>query len=557
MHFITASTEPVVGLLEASNELAFTAEYMKTTIRTTAEEAAVIFGLWLSLSPVLTESAIPKSRSESWISPFIELWQARISTENDLTLFSIHCTKPLLQLLGQGNWKEQLEQVVARNIIIPARSDYIGTLETTLLTNLTKISIIQDSANAPILFDIATRSIQTNGSKRRKPQDDIWLQTAFISFQEAFLPQRHEENCKALGLMLQTAINFKVNLNLPVLRKATSEFALLEGRNNWKLVADFLKLDGNVFLIPDAEEDLLDKLLSHITTLSLEKEWEFVGDQIVLDVLVPLMDEFAKARDLTGFIRHWFAQLITFEKLRKDQPLSIERFSAWEDDALQNQLSKLFEPSLTSHQITQTLDWLSSEVELNPEAVCVLLQAIAGAISKEELVDEIKLRLYHIMFDSGVSDKLDERYKWRSLSIISRTLGWAVGPAIDEAASLCNDLAKPFDSLLQKGALEGSQEAVGPTRAGFYDLEALRCVCALWSAAETGSLLERIVKSTMLDYLNSLAEQLKAFPRRFIEDHAQTSKVCGVRQNTLYRGLAWDMWSLARCVFVEYPKSLA
>ncbi|CAG8960652.1 hypothetical protein HYFRA_00013530 [Hymenoscyphus fraxineus] len=549
--FIVASAEPVVRLSEESHDLAFTAEYMKTTIRTTAEEAAIIFGLWLSLSSLMTKSSIPESQFESWISPFIQLWQARSSTENDLTLFSIHCTKPLLQLLGQKSWKEQLELVVARNIIIPARSDYTGTLEATLLNSLTKISIIQDSANAPILFDIATRSIQTNGSRRRKPQDDIWLQTAFVSFREAFPPKRHDANCKALGMMLQTAIKYKININLPVLRKAASEFALPEGRDNWELVADFLKLDGNVFLIPDPEDDLLDKLLSRITAISLEKEWEFLGDQIVLDVLIPLMDEFARARDLTGFLRHWFAQLVSFEKLRKNGSL-LERFSAWEDDALQEQLSKLFEVSLTPYQITQIFDWLSSEVETNPDAVCVLLQAISGSISKEELVDEIQLRPYHIMFDNGISDKLDGRYKWRSLSIISQTLEWAVGPSIDEIGLLCTDLAKPFDSLFKERISSSIKETVG-----FEDLEALRCVCALWTAAETGTGLEQSLKNTMLNHLASLARTLEAFPQQLRGSESNSIKVCGVRQNTLYRGIGWGVWSLVRCVFVEYPKSLA
>lgn len=567
LDFMTRSTKPTTAASEKGRDAAFSAEYMRTAIKSPAQESATILGLWFSLSGIVLK-ARKDSLETSWLSPFIEIWDARAADESELSFFSRHCLESLVLLLratgrgfsGNNNWTSQLEQLVARNVMIPAKAAKRDDPESSLLPNLARIPVVKNTANAPVFFDIAIRSILGHGTQRRRPQDDAWLQHVFITLQDA-LVQRPEDNSEALCAMLQSARKYSVGIELSNLRNITSKFALSKGRNDWKLVQSIIALDANVFLIPDSETNLLDELFSRITKTCVQPEWAEVADRVVLDVLVPLMNEFAKARDLSGFVRHWYAQLVEFEKLRVEAMLfSMDLFGAWEDEALQTELIKLLEPSLTIQQINQILDWLSIELADNPNAVCVILQAISRSVSREETVDSINTRLYHIMFDDEASDRLDGRYKWRSWRILSETLSWVMEPGLEDLSMLwgpgSTKRTMRFGSLGNMVLSAGFLEVYSGTTINLESLERLRCTCASWSAAETGSKLADLSRDLVLDLLERLARELKTFPRDLAGDFGMGRSICGGRQNTLYRDISWMMWALVRCIFVEYPKVL-
>jgi nucleolar pre-ribosomal-associated protein 2 len=538
--FITSAAETTASQ-EDGRDLAFTAEYMKTTIRTSAKESATILGLWFSLSSDLSSKL---KDSSSWLSPFIELWQARIAGENDLLFFSSHCTKWLLQLLQRERWKADLEQLAARNILIPTRSDWLANPESTLLSTLTKLFVIQDPASAPIFFDIAIRSIQTHGNGRRQANDDSWLQVVFATLQEGFVKTRHKYNCASLHLMLLSAIRFKLKLDLQILRKVTSQYALAEERPDWALVAALLELDGNVFLIPYSSEDLLSILLSNITKLPFKDEYERL-EIISSDILIPLVNEFVKARDLTGFLRHWHAQLVNFEELRAKSDIAL--FSPWEEDALQKELPKIFEPSLTLRQITQILEWFESEVDNSPNAVSVILQAMAGTIANSDVVDAVGIRLYRTIRKS----QLDIRYRWRSWSILSQTLDWAQSDALEELELLCKSDANLLSDLRKVPDTSFVDE-----RGNLETLEKFRSMCALWNAAKTGSTLKSNAEIFVLEFMHVLNSGLNALDRKLLDTTSNGLRDCDEPQYSPHRGLSWTLWSCVRILVVEYPKAL-
>ena len=370
--------------------------------------------------------------------------------------------------------------------MIPAKAAKAADPESDLLNVLTRVSVIQDSANASLLFNVAIRSLQRTGLQRRRPQDNAWIQTVFIVLKDAMPPQRAEANRKAIQRMLESAIVHVVAFDLPLLRSVVLEYALSEGVTDWELLSTIIKLDANTFLILGEEKDLLKEVLGRITAAAIEPTWAGIYGEVVHNVTIPLMKEFAKARDLSGFIRHWYAQLVRFEKLRKDARLfSMPLFSAWEDDTLQLELSKLLEPSLTVQQIDQLLDWLSSEVKTNPDIVCVILEAIGGSITREDVIDDVGLRLYDIMFDDGTSNELNGRYHWRSWRILSRMMVWIEDDEREELSKHWLENKKPFDTLAAKGGSNGLLEMVAGNTAELEILEVLRFLCAAWSSAET------------------------------------------------------------------------
>ncbi|KAE8452486.1 hypothetical protein EG329_000388 [Mollisiaceae sp. DMI_Dod_QoI] len=565
--FVVESTKVTAGTFEQGRSSAFIAEYMKTVIRSSAEEAATMLGSWLSLcQKTLSDHSSLNSNFQNWLSPFIEIWQCRTAEETQYLHFSLHSTKPLLSLLrtlknGQYstlNWTSQLEVLIARNIIVPAKAAYSQKADSDVLTSLTRISVLQDSDNAAVLFEVAIRCIQVPGArKRRRPQDDAWLGTVFNTLKTA-LPSR-AANASVICGMLQSAIDFKVGIDLAVLRDITWEFGLPKEHEDWMLVAIVLKLDGNTFLIPD-KKDLLKELLDRITKISTQESWPDISELVVTKVVVPLMNEFARARDLSGFIRHWHAQLVEFEKLRKLFSVQINSFCAWEDGALQAELKNLFEPSLTIQQITQILDWLETQAGKNPDATCLILEAIAGSISGDEfVVDAVSLRLYHIMFDNGAANNLDKRYRWRSWRILYRTMAWIEQWDIDKLSTLWENGEKPFDCLLKEDTVERLFTSLLDPTQSYELLEILAFACTAWGVRETGkgSRLKSLAKPLITRLLRGLVAIFQS-GRSSISDGSlgMTDKKYQLKSYPTDENLGWALRSFARCLLVEHPSSL-
>lgn len=560
-------TKVTSDIFEGGRTATFSAEYMKSVIRTPAEDAAKILGSWLSLCRTSLQStqSLDMPNTHLWISPFAEIWDSRTVGTEDLAQFSLYCSQPLLALLKAvnagdaiGDWKDELDQLVARNIVIPAKTDRTANAESELLSTLTRISIIQDSANAPILFDVAIRSIQVQGPQRRRTNDN-WLQPVFSTLRAAMPPQRAEQNGNAIREMLQGAIKYKIDLGLPTLRSVTSEYCMLEGNTNWDLLSTIIKLDANVFLISNETQDLLQELLTRITSACVKPTWAEFSAKVTSDVLIPLMKGFAKARDLSAFIRHWYAQLVAFERRRKEARLfSMAVFSAWEDEVLQAEFSKIIEASLTVTQIIQLLEWISMQVEEAPDAVCVILEAIAGSITQVEFSDAIGLRLYDIMFGDNASEKLDRRYKWRSWRILSRTLDWD-SPAVtdlEDISDLWEEHALPFQSVSTRFSKGSLLEVVDGNTVELETIEAVRFICAAWSRSAKNPRLKDLCKQPALDILQSLGQDIKLLLVNLRGDQELGEEACGSMLNTLYRGIGWMLWSCVHCVFIEYPEML-
>ncbi|KAK6609762.1 Urb2/Npa2 family protein [Botrytis cinerea] len=476
---------------------AFTTEYMRAVVRTTPESSAMVLGSWMSLCQMVLSKKAGVVISPQLMSPFIDIWDYRVAGTEDLMQFSLHCSEPLLALLkmtkvdsATQDWKEILEKLIARNIIIPSKASAGEKQDSTLLQSLTRVLVLQDVANAPILFDIAIRSLQSNGDRRRRPSDNAWLQTRSI---------QHE-----------------VDLSLPELKSLTAEYIVPEGSTDWYLLETVMKLDANVFLIADSDKNLLNDVLERITNVYFESAWPEQSRHIVSEIVVPLMNEFAKARDLSGFVRHWYSQLVKFEQTRKEDAMfPADAFCAWEDEALQIELPKVLENSLTVQQIVQLVDWLAMEMVNQPNAVVTILEAIANSISREDVVDIIGTRLYHVIFDNG---------------------------NFEEIAGLWEQQASPFTIL--------STHTFGEKE--LDNLEIFRCACSAWNAAEIGTKLESLSSPVVLRCLEQLGPSIGAL----IDQKMANIEKWPIHLNTLSRGAQWTAWSFYNCIFQEYPRAL-
>lgn len=570
VQFMLKATTAEADIKQKGRSAAFSAEYMKTVLRAGGEEAAKILGLWLFLSHRMLHIFSPPEGIDlaTWLSPFVDIWELRSAGTEDAMQFSLHCSDHLLSLLQETKrqnsrmslWAPGLEQLAARNIIIPAKIATAENEESDLLSSLTKLSVIRDSANAPLLFEIAVLSLQPHGTRRRS-QDEAWLQTVFTVLKEALPAHRPEQNGEALQGMLSCAAKHRVSFELSLLRSITIESAIPEGSTNWRLLSTIIRLDANTLIIQEGERNLLGEVLHRITVAGTASTWPELYDEVVREAVVPLMREFAKVRDLSGFIRHWYTQLVAFEKLRiktsGHEYHSKEIFSAWEADALQEGLVQLLEPSLTVQQILQLLEWLSAEVKVNPDAVCVVLQAVCHSIDSYELVDTVGLKPYHIMFDDGVFDTLDDRYKWRAWKILAQLVSWNGIEHLDGISRLWSEGASPFGHFPSNRVSKEVGDNFEKSAIRFETLESVRFLCIASKFARKESSMEKFARVATLSAIESVANDTGKFMKDLKLGKADSSsQVCGETQNSLVRGNAWTICAFLHCILAEYPEVL-
>lgn len=379
--------------------------------------------------------------------------------------------------------KTVLEQLLARHVVLPTRSSFLAATEQGVASpNRTAIPLLLvdalDSANdkdlpevtpnvgsrsderflstVPLLFDIAIRSIPREISRKRITEAP-WLEGLFLYLMEkVHMPifsgtpvTMNQQSYQILESMLQMAIDKDVSLETSILRDIVNRFSgflELQFRKNtcrWSLIGKILELDANVFLMPVEVEagssrapyGLLTMLFARMTSMgckvrsTISDEYRFLRSSILL----PLLREFGKARNLSGFLIYWRAELEAQEgfNLESDDELVDSPpptlISIWEDRELTNELRTLLESSLTPGQIDNALSLtlpdfkasLKHGDEWGPGAYAsaVVIDGILGAIQREETADlvsgTIKTCAFVIIPNLDLYSNWPENHRWR------------------------------------------------------------------------------------------------------------------------------------------------
>jgi len=536
-----------------------TSKYMKSATRTSSNEAARILGAWLALCGTQNRPSLIEPDG-SLLPPFFEIWNSRILDPEDAKIFSKHCLSPSLVIISAAGQlpeqKCQLEKLLALNIIVPAKTSYRFSKDAGLLVSLVGDAVSRNPRFAPILFDISIRCIQPHRSFPRGVEDTAWLQAVIIALKESMNGDLLKESILALNQMLRYCIDHKISLELPFLRLITSQYSLPTGSMNWDLLATIIELDSNAFLIPSNQEALLEDVLMRITKASIEASWPTIVDRVVDKVLTPLMGEFAKARKLTAFIHYWYEQLIEVDKFQQSSHKEIEHFTAWEDEALRVKLKALLEPSLTTLQIVEIVDWLVERIKDYVGPACVILDAVAGAISHEDTRTAVHSTLIEKVINALEYSRPDDRYKARLLHLNTVVLDWSYWQNFDDT-SISDGNSPLFVSLL-------SSKISFPDRDhSLLALEAFRYLCAHWSigAARVWDDVPTAFRSgagveTLSNYITSVASHIRKVVEQIAEDRILDEERWESRVITIKRGIGWLACAYASCVLVEYPQVL-
>ncbi|KAI9753058.1 MAG: Phospholipase C [Chaenotheca gracillima] len=249
-----------------------------------------------------------------------------------------------------------------------------------------------------------------------------------------------------LDQLLQIAADSRINLETEFLSALVASFsgilALGEGKVHWPLVEKVLLLDANVFLIPQSQSDdsssinnLTKALFRQITLLGQGARASYKDyDRVQQRVLSPLMGEFAKARDLLGFLRYWREELEFLGEARFAQsPLDESSATTlFENDGVRRDLRALLEQNLTTGQISEAIEEASQSLNLeqsSPQlkarafAGMVILDNIVGSLTGYETADtlaDVLLKNFQLVSSHVVSGVWDQRIRWRLWRTLAR-----------------------------------------------------------------------------------------------------------------------------------------
>lgn len=251
-------------------------------------------------------------------------------------------------------------------------------------------------------YNITTKHTPLSTSKERITSRP-WLQYLFnrlsdqLSRPTTMSPQtfnQPQDYPVAIKQMLEILVAYKINLGTSTLERVLTQASKILNKEteqvNWHIVGLCLKIDSDVFVIPNDSERANtssrrtpNKFLAALFTRlnDLPDPSQKANDEklamVMRNVLVPLVEGFAHARDLIGFINYWISNLTKSRESTTElspQPApndsskessshSQKARSIWEHEALLQAVAGLIESHLTVGQIETILQEAHTAVE--------------------------------------------------------------------------------------------------------------------------------------------------------------------------------------------------
>jgi hypothetical protein len=261
------------------------------------------------------------------------------------------------------------------------------------------------------------------------------------------------------------------------------------------------------------------------------------------------MGEFAKARDLVGFIHFWYEQLVLFQDYCERNSRAAEHFSAWEDEALQLKMRDIMEVSMTTRQIVEVFEWVRDRIDDCPCAAFVVLDAISGSVTCDETIHAVILEYRNVI-------ESNEDYFWQKKRFCHRL--WRIANRFVQWQSANSDYSTSVKwAGIRDNFCKSPDKDIAP-----YMLrqEQLRYWCRWWTVfgdscesdrrVETPSMLEGAIENDIVGSLIKVEEGLKVDPSTLGNER------WGERITRTDSGLGWSVCSLVHMVLAEYPKVL-
>ncbi|KAK8057918.1 Urb2/Npa2 family protein [Apiospora saccharicola] len=454
----------LLALLDATpsqlaEEVTIGAEHVKSLFRVPANESREIVAPLLAICrrvPDVLGSSIP-SEYLNWVHVSAHVWDLRAARKEDADefakyLFSTCCIlmSKLEGLAVDGEkqhinpvahrWLWEATQLLMKNLVNPAKAAFSNSdsKNLTVLTVALASAPVRDiAACAEVLWQCAVGT-QHSDDPLAKKAFALWTQGVF-----AFLLQALEEADAAdkaiITRLLNTAISTKSSVESATTRRICTEYALKDG-TDWPLVAKTVQCEPDLFVM---DNDILATVLARVRTVSRSDGPD--SDAVVTETLVPLMQAFSRLRDLPGFVHTWHAQLTQLETESKD---ALDK-SIWTDSRLRGEFSQIMESSLSTTQVLNLIDWLSSQ-DAGPGALLIISAALTESISQDDYTQAVGKQLVDMVLKKPVDRKFSADIRGLKFRVIGMTIAWLLP---EEAHEIWTDISSEIKKVLKKGPL--------------------------------------------------------------------------------------------------------
>jgi nucleolar pre-ribosomal-associated protein 2 len=255
----------------------------------------------------------------------------------------------------------------------------------------------------PLLLDLAVRCAPIGNPKQRIIEAP-WIHLLFNSLSETITKA---SDAVIVNQKLNEMFDVLTDKNLVLDSDVLSEILdqrcnLSTSKPDFPLVAKIINMNATIFTDVNAAPA---KALFEALTSNGEAKASTVSGSVASDdwsnprnicykIVVPLMNAYARNRNLPAFLEQWSACLSTQISSKK-----LSRWLLWADLSLEESLRAILETSLTSAQISELLDSrqnalsqsVASSSVASPEAFAniVLLNAIIGALKADATIDTL------------------------------------------------------------------------------------------------------------------------------------------------------------------------
>ncbi|KAK0709164.1 Urb2/Npa2 family-domain-containing protein [Lasiosphaeria miniovina] len=452
------------------------AEHVKSLFSSSATKTMEI------LVPLLTLCRLAVNRSQEtplkgqaeWLSTFSSIWDLHLQSSSDAADVAAHLSGLGTSLLGnltgfapqktlgisaavQQRWARDLRRFLARNVILPSRAAFLNRGSQEVIQVTVNMAMVSAAVSYPVLFDLVSKQRRILGDKTAKKDYDAWIQAVFDATITALQSRGREKNRVIVGTIMDIAAERNTALSATSLRTVCKDYAI-GPKDDWKLLLSIVKLNPDVFLVSQDGQVLLEQVLE-----KTRESQSFEADLFAkaLQFIVSLAKGYAKARDLSSFVKVWLKYLAVAEAPVKLEPL-------WSQQELVTTVAGLLETSLNAKQLLEILDWLSALTQ--PAEIVArihILEAISGGLSQEEFVDAASMKTFEAAFATKISRKeLSSSVSASRWMIAEKTLSRGT---LEESDQVLSRVKSELVRALQKSPVYREDT-----------LAAFKCCAALW-----------------------------------------------------------------------------
>ena len=432
------------------------------------------------------------------------------------------------------------------------------------------------------LFDLSLRCYSLKTPKQRILEAP-WLRHLFVELARCtslFFPlsttvRLHEASVTVLKQLLRFATSSKIQLDTQTLETIFLHISGLSDETiehpvDWDLMSLCMQNDGNLILpaqsksagpSPQLHGRLLTPLLARATNagiVDVRKSFKTAGSSekmktyttILNDITIPLVEAFAYARNLTGFIEIWHTQLVAWQDARlsyiSSGLVSSCGESIWEDDKLLDMVASKLEFALTSGQISKVLRGIShgmqSSFEPGKEAFpecyagVTILDCILNGIKSEATVlattEQVSEILAHVLTVLSSYTKSPQWWSWRLWRILATIFRrWPDLTRTFDHPSTPYTILKKAQSIVTQGLSSNLLDEGGiPEYA--QDIQALGSLLALIPLRrdiDLNNIYDGVIPALVKDIVNSIKQKIK-----YACDHAE------IQGSQTWLSLEWD-----------------